>query len=86
MYFYNHTPFFMHSPIAGAGFGALLALAVVWSLVWKGWALWLAARRGEKVWFLVLLILNTVGILDIIYIFAIAKQKDAKPAKPAETK
>jgi len=56
---------------------ALLPL-LVWATVWKGWALWLAARRGELPWFIALLIINTVGILEIFYIFVIAKQKDAK--------
>lgn len=51
---------------------------ITWSLIWKGWALWLASRRGEKVWFIFLLIANTLGILDIIYIFFVAKRKDTK--------
>ncbi len=66
---------FMHSPFFGAGISTFVILAAIWSLAWKGWALWLAARRGEKVWFIVLLVLNTLGILEIIYIFAVAKQK-----------
>lgn len=50
----------------------------IWVLPWKGWALWLAAKRGEKWWFIAILVLNTLAILDIIYIFAIAKKKDTK--------
>lgn len=61
----------------GAWLGALLIPLVIWSLVWKGWALWRAARNGAQVWFIVLLILNTVGILDILYIFVFGKQKRA---------
>lgn len=64
-------------------FGALgplfiggIALIALWTIFWKGWALWLAARRGEKVWFGVLLVLNTIGILEIIYIFLVAKRSD----------
>ena len=62
----------------GSGEVALAFLGgfVVWSLVWKGWSLWLAARRGEKLWFLALLLINSLGILEIIYIFLVAKQKD----------
>lgn len=55
-----------------------LLLTVLWTLPWKGWALWLAARRKEKVWFIVLLVVNTLAILEIIYIFAIAKRSDTK--------
>ena len=53
-----------------------ITLALIWSLAWKGWALWLASRRDETPWFVVLLVLNTFGLLEIFYIFAIAKQKD----------
>lgn len=53
---------------------ALIAL-IIWILTWKGIALWKAARRGQLGWFIALLVLNTVGILEIIYIFAIARKK-----------
>ncbi|MFA4996155.1 MAG: DUF5652 family protein [Patescibacteria group bacterium] len=53
--------------------GALVVILIVWSLIWKGLALWRAARRGEKIWYVALLILNTIGILEIIYYFLIAK-------------
>ncbi|PJE68563.1 hypothetical protein COU96_03250 [Candidatus Shapirobacteria bacterium CG10_big_fil_rev_8_21_14_0_10_38_14] len=46
--------------------GTLLILA--WSLVWKGWALWRASKNDQKYWFIALLLLNTVGILEIIYL------------------
>ncbi len=53
----------------------LLAI-LFWTLPWKAWALWLSARRGDFWWFFAILILNTLAILDIIYIFLIAKQSD----------
>lgn len=49
----------------------LLAILLLWELVWKGIALWKAAREGQKYWFTAILVLNTVGILPIIYIFFI---------------
>jgi hypothetical protein len=58
-----------------AGFVALFALLTIWALVWKGIALWKAARNSSKVWFVVLLLVNTVGILEIIYIFFFSKKK-----------
>lgn len=54
---------------------------LVWALLWKGWALWLAARRGETLWFIALLVVNTFGLLEIFYIFVIAKQQDTKHEK-----
>ncbi len=59
-----------------------LFLLILWTLPWKGVALWKAARASQKYWFIALLILNTVGILEIIYIFFFSK-KQAKPAKEA---
>jgi len=47
----------------------LLVAIILWDLLWKGIALWKAARRGEKVWYIFILILNTVGILPICYIY-----------------
>jgi len=41
---------------------------VAWELIWKGLALWRAARRGENAWFIAILVLNTLGILPIIYL------------------
>jgi methionyl-tRNA synthetase len=48
-------------------------LLIIWSLVWKGLALWQAARRGQKWWFFFLLIVNTAGLLEIFYLAFIAK-------------
>jgi len=53
----------------------LIILAVLWSVVWKGLALWHAARRGQYWWFVILLVVNTLGILEIIYLFFVAKLK-----------
>jgi methionyl-tRNA synthetase len=46
-----------------------LIAAIIWSIPWKGFALWKSARRGDSIWFIVMLILNTAGILDIAYLF-----------------
>ena len=52
------------------------SLAVAWSMAWKGVALWRAGRNAHLVWFIVLLIFNTLGILPIIYIFAFSRKKE----------
>lgn len=51
-----------------------LAVSIIWSLTWKGLALWRAVRRGDRNWYIVLLILNTVGILDILYIYVFSRK------------
>ncbi len=47
---------------------AILPFVVIWSLVWKGLALWVAARRGHTIWFIIFLVVNILGILEIIYL------------------
>ncbi|MFA5945814.1 MAG: DUF5652 family protein [Patescibacteria group bacterium] len=63
------------SAIAGLGLGLGIGVLVlvIWSIFWKGLALWHSARRNEPWWFVILLIVNTGGILEIIYLFAVAK-------------
>jgi len=59
--------------------GALIfTLLILWSLVWKGLALWKSARADHRVWYVVLLVVNTVGLLDIFYIYVINKNKEKK--------
>ncbi len=55
---------------------ALMALAALWTLPWKGYALWRAARIGDTWWFVALLVLNTLAILDIVYIFLVAPRRE----------
>jgi hypothetical protein len=52
----------------------LMLLIVLWTIPWKGIALWKSARLSHKWWFIILLIVNTVGILEIIYIFLVARK------------
>lgn len=44
------------------------AALMIWDLVWKGLALWKAAREQSRYWFIALLLLNTAGILPIVYL------------------
>ncbi len=53
----------------------VLFLIVVWTLFWKGYSLWIASKNDSKKWFITLLIFNTVGILEIIFIFFVAKKQ-----------
>lgn len=53
-------------------------LIILWTLPWKGVALWKAARNGQKWWFVALLVVNTLAILEIIYIFVFSKKRSEK--------
>ena len=64
----------------------ILLLLTVWSLVWKGVALWGSAKNNQRNWFIVLLVLNTFGILEIIYIFYFNKPKAPKTQNTSDGK
>ena len=53
----------------------IILLAVLWTIPWKGAALWKAAKNHHKWWFIALLVINTLGILEILYIFVFGKRK-----------
>ena len=53
----------------------VFVLIVAWTLYWKGMALWTSARNKEKWWFIALLVINTLGILEILYIYVFSKKK-----------
>lgn len=54
-----------------------LILAVVLAdYTLKAIALWISARNGSKVWFIMLLILNTAGILPLFYILYFSKREN----------
>ena len=51
-----------------------IALLIIWVLVWKGFALWRAATLRQKGWFIAILLINTLGLLEIIYLFLVARK------------
>ena len=53
----------------------LLLLMLLWTTPWKGVALWKSAKNGQMAWFIAILILNTLAILDITYLFFFQKKK-----------
>ena len=46
---------------------------IIWSIPWKGVALWKSAKNDHLGWFIALLIINSLAILDILYIFIFSK-------------
>lgn len=46
----------------------LVLLVVIWELVWKGLGLWKAAKNNQRYWFVAIFLLNTIGILPIVYL------------------
>ena len=71
--------------VFGMSIYTILAL-VFWTLPWKAWALWRAARRGDIWWFLIMVVVSTLGLLEMFYIFAIAKQRDTRDVHAHNTR
>ena len=51
----------------------ILYILIAWTAIWKGIALWHSARNKQMGWFIVFLIVSTVGILEIIYLIFFKK-------------
>lgn len=54
----------------------IIFIIIIWTIPWKAIALWKSARQDQKWWFLAFLFINTVGLLEILYIFIFSKNKD----------
>jgi Family of unknown function (DUF5652) len=53
----------------------LIALLALWEIVWKAIGLWKTGRNNQPVWFIAILIFNTLGILPIVYLVFFQKNK-----------
>ena len=49
-------------------FMPLIIIVIIWEAIWKLIAMWKAARKNHLVWFICLALINTAGILPIIYL------------------
>lgn len=56
----------------------LIGVIAIWELIWKGFALWRAARNKDTFWFVLLLAINSAGLLPAIYIFYLSKKPTNK--------
>jgi len=58
----------------------IITIIGIWALVWKGLALWKSSQKKQIYWFIALLVVNSMGILEILYIFIFSKlgKKSAK--------
>jgi hypothetical protein len=57
-------------------FAVLLIGITIWTIPWKVAALWRAAKNSQKGWFIALLLINTVGLLEILYLFVFSKKRN----------
>ena len=47
----------------------------VWDVTWRLLAMWRAVKENQKIWFVLFMIVNSVGLLPIIYLVFVAKEK-----------
>ncbi|GAB2825283.1 hypothetical protein GCM10027022_14940 [Alpinimonas psychrophila] len=67
------------------GIIAAIIILAVWSAIWKGFALYRAGSNHSPAWFVILMIFNTVGILEILYLFVFGKKKATVEAPVYQT-
>lgn len=76
---YNYSYF---SSITSSPFFYLLLAA---DLVLRGMALYKSARKGQTIWFVALLVINSVGILPIIYLLIQSSTENKQTVRAAST-
>jgi len=59
---------------------------LAWTVVWKAIGAWKAARKGDLVWFVAFFVVNTGGILPIVYIFIFQKLNFSKKSVKKKTR
>lgn len=66
----------------GIGFTIFLLIVLAWTVAWRAIALWHAAQHRQRIWFLVILLLpvNTMGILEIVYLSWFQKEHPHRSA------
>jgi len=62
-------------------FTLIIVIVSLWSAVLKGLALWRSARLKQVAWFVIMMIFNTVGILEIIYLLTHQNKKKPESAE-----
>jgi len=55
----------------------VLIILMTWETVWKLIALWKAGRNNHLAWFICIALINTIGILPIVYILIHRKKPTA---------
>ena len=56
----------------------IFAILMLIDLILRGIAMWKASKRNQKTWFWFLLIINSLGILPIIYLIIYRGRKEKK--------
>ncbi len=63
------------------GMFPFIIVLMIWDMAWKGIALWKAGTKKQLVRFVCLLVLNTLGILPMIYLIFFQKKERIEKVK-----
>ncbi len=55
----------------------VLIVLILWDTVWKIIAMWKSARNNHLIWFICITVINSIGILPIVYILIQRKKRSA---------
>lgn len=72
------TGYVLRKVKANAKLQVLIVTIVTWQLAWKGFSMWRAARNDSKPWFVALLAINSMGVLDSFYLFVVDRRHRRK--------
>ena len=61
-----------------------LFVLIVWSIIWKGFALWHAAKNDHKMWFVIILVINSAGIIPLLYLAFVDRQFFTRKKRPSK--
>lgn len=64
----------------------VLLMVTIWDLAWRGVAMWRSARSGSIPWFVALLLINSAGILPIVYILFVEPRGTGRSQKASAVK
>lgn len=56
----------------------VIIILVIWEAIWKLIAMWKAGQNNHLAWFICIALINTVGILPIIYILLDRKKTETE--------
>ena len=54
----------------------ILGVLIIWSVIWNGFGLWHAARNKQLGWFIAIMVINSAGLLPIIYLLWFRPKKE----------
>ncbi|MCB9808350.1 hypothetical protein H6770_03785 [Candidatus Peribacteria bacterium] len=78
----QNKDFLMNAYNMNSVMGFLLIVAIV-DVVFRGFAMWRAARMEKKSWFIALLVINSMAILPIIFLLMTNQEyKKRSPKAP----